>query len=121
MSRPARVYDRLRDDNGDELLLADLWPDPDRRDYALLRLAYRVAMQPGPGEPTPERDRLGVTPTQARMLEGLSHGLGREGTAELCGVTLESVKTQLQLVRRTLGAKDSTHAVAIALRHGIIR
>ncbi len=96
-----------------------LWPDPDRRDAALLRCLEDVYRAEGecPAEP---RDSRQVTAAELRALEGFSHGLGRTGTADALGVTLETVKTLTVRARRKLQAKDTTHAVAIAIRRGLI-
>jgi DNA-binding NarL/FixJ family response regulator len=62
-----------------------------------------------------------LTPTQVRVLEALSRGLGDNGAADVLGVTTESVKTSSQLARRKLKAKNTTHACCEALRQGLIR
>ena len=94
------------------------WPDPDRRDAALLRCLEDVYRAEGL-RPAPPR-ATGVTAAELRALEAFSHGLGRTGTADALGVTLETVKTLTVRARRKLRAKDTTHAVAIALRRGLI-
>ncbi len=90
-------------------MLDELWPDPDRRDEALLHCLLDVV----------EHEVL--TPMQVRVLQGLSQGLGREGTADLLGVGVETVKTHLKYGQRALGAKDTAHACCEALRQGLIR
>lgn len=58
-----------------------------------------------------------------RQLEALSyhsHGLVESECADAMGVSCETVKTHLEVARRSLGAKTTTHAVAIALRLGLI-
>jgi len=91
--------------------LEELWPDLDRRAAALERLARDVS--------GPERD-CNLRPSELRVLEALSHGLGRSGAVEVTGYTLETVKDLLKRSKRVLGAKDTTHAVAEALRRGLI-
>lgn len=90
-----------------------MWPDADRRDDALLRLLARV------DNTLPRRDSL--APMETRVLEALSHGLGYKGAAEVLGVGIETVKSDVVRARRALQAKDATHAVAIALRSGLIQ
>lgn len=91
--------------------LTDLWPDPDRREAALLRLADRLAK--------PDRELL-LSSMDLRCLEGMSHGLGRKGTAQVLGIGEETVADHLTRARRTLQAKDTTHACCEAIRQGLI-
>ena len=95
-----------------ELLSLDEWPDPDLREDALMRTLIRVYAQPDPREV--------LTPRELEVLVGLSRGLGRQGTADLLGVSPETVKAQSVTARRALRAKNTTHAVAEALRRGLI-
>jgi DNA-binding NarL/FixJ family response regulator len=88
-----------------------LWPDPDRRHDALLRCLVDVYID--------EHELL--TERQRRVLEAFSYGLNREQVAEALGVELETVKHHLRLATRALAAKSTTHAVALALRQGLIR
>lgn len=62
-----------------------------------------------------------VTPGQVRILEALSHGMGYKGAADLLGLSPETIKWQAQGARYRLRAKNTTHAVAIALRKGLIK
>jgi DNA-binding CsgD family transcriptional regulator len=89
--------------------LEALWPDPDRRVAALARLAERMAR--------PER---ALTAMEVRCLQVLSHGSGNEAGAVLLGIGVEAFKDHTKRARRVLKAKDSTHAVAQALRLGLI-
>lgn len=92
--------------------LEHLWPDPDRRDEALFRVAVAIGRA---------HERTHLTPMEVRVLEALSHGLGREGAAEVLGVTVETVKSWTLQARRVLRAKNTTHACCEALRQGLIR
>lgn len=49
-----------------------------------------------------------------------SHGLDYAMIAATLGKDEDTVRTQLKSARRRLGAKNTTHAVALALRAGII-
>ncbi len=99
--------------------LERVWPDADRRHDALLRCLQDIYLAEG-SAPAATRDPHEVTDTELRALEAFSHGLGRTGTADALGVTLETVKTLTVRARRKLRAKDTTHAVAIAIRRGLI-
>jgi len=64
-----------------------------------------------------------VSPLSGRerdVLRCRSHGLNAPMTAETLGIGLETVYTHLGTARLKLGAKDSTHAVALALRQHLI-
>ena len=87
------------------------WPDPDRRDAALLRCLERTYRSQHLVQPTP---------SQLRVLAALSHGVDQRGAAELLGITFETVKTQLRDAKRRLGCKTTAHAVAEALRRDLI-
>lgn len=90
--------------------MAAEWPDADRRDAALLWAACDA-----------HSANVTLTPAERRCILGMSHGLGRQGVADAWGIDVESVKSQLRTARAKLAAKDTTHAVALALRYGIIR
>jgi DNA-binding NarL/FixJ family response regulator len=101
--------------------LEHLWPDPDRRDGAQARIARRMNGL----HPFPERGRhcpvkLEPSATELRVLQAMSYGLGRQGAADVCGVSLNTVMTQLQSARAKLRAKNTTHACCEALRQGLI-
>lgn len=96
--------------------LAELWPDDDRRDAAVEHLLARITL-----DDTIRAARGGpLTPKQREVLVCLSHGTGRNGAADLMGCNLETVKSHLRQLKRTLAAKDNAHAVAIAIRTGLI-
>ncbi len=65
------------------------------------------------GKPEPTEKEL-------RLLEALSHGLDYHHAAVVCGCSVESAKTRSKAVRYKLRAKNSLHAVALALRQGLI-
>lgn len=69
---------------------------------------------------TAAHGRSELTATELACLRGLSHGLTTGGVADLTGRGAETVKTQLRSARYKLAAKNSTHAVASAIRQGLI-
>ena len=66
----------------------------------------------------PRRDVL--TAAQCETLRYLSHGLTEPMIAEARGVSLYTVKDHTSHARQRLAAKNTTHAVALALRLGLI-
>lgn len=80
------------------------WPD---------RLLASIAAEPRSlGEPSPE---------ELRVLEALAAGCTVRQAADMLGRRYETVQNQLHDARFILGAKNSTHAVALALRRRLIR
>ena len=61
-----------------------------------------------------------LTAHELRMLSGFSVGLNEKGVAELCGVTFQTVHVAMKSAKRKLRAKNLPHAVALALRAGLI-
>ena len=92
--------------------LDDLWIDDDRRDGALTRLWAKVTVD------APQRGSL--TEAERLTLQAFASGCQRREAAVVLGVTPEAVKSRLLRARRTLGAKNTTHAVALAFRRGLI-
>lgn len=66
-----------------------------------------------------ERDTP-LVPSEVRVLEALSRGLGYRGAAEVLGWSTYTVMWSSKCARRKLAAKDTTQAVAEALRRGLI-
>ncbi len=62
-----------------------------------------------------------ITTRELTALQLMSHGHDYQETGREMGVNKETVKTTLARARRKLGAKNTTHAVAIALREGMIQ
>ena len=90
-----------------------LGPDPDRDDEGMNRLLRRVHTQ------AEQRDTL--TPRECEVLQAFAFGLGRRGVASVLGIAETTVDRRLVSARRALRAKNKPHAVAEALRRGLIR
>lgn len=98
------------------------WVDPLRREEALYRLARALGKRSlediyvdGKKLSTEE-----LTEAEIRIVNALSHGVGQQGVADILGLSIFTVKTHLKRIKAKLGAKDSIHVVAKALREGII-
>lgn len=62
-----------------------------------------------------------LAPREVRVLDGVARGLtNRAIAADLC-LSEHTVKSQVARILHKLGAADRAHAVAIAMRAGIIR
>jgi DNA-binding NarL/FixJ family response regulator len=98
-----------------------LMPDPDRRDEALLRVLCRVHRTDGQCTSTPrQRSRDDLTDGDRLVLQTLSRGLTVTQASDVLGIPYETVKSRLRKSCRVLRAKNSTHAVANAIRAGLI-
>lgn len=90
--------------------LRQLWPDEDRRTDALARVAERMRAQ----------DERPLTRSELLALGAASHGLGWREAADALGWTPETVRSVLQDARRKLAAKNTAHAVALAMRQRLL-
>jgi DNA-binding NarL/FixJ family response regulator len=61
-----------------------------------------------------------LTNQELEVVKGISHGLGNAEIAEVFGISTETVKTHVRHVLSALRAKNRAHAVAIAIREGLI-
>lgn len=69
----------------------------------------------------PERPRPhGITKRQCQVLLCASHGLQTKETAVVLGLAVDTVNDHEASARRKLAAKNMAHALAIALRAGLI-
>jgi DNA-binding CsgD family transcriptional regulator len=69
------------------------------------------------GEPT---SVMLLTRRETQVLQLAADGQTRKEVALVLGVSLHTVKTQGNMAREKLGASNTSHAVAIALRQGLI-
>jgi DNA-binding CsgD family transcriptional regulator len=61
-----------------------------------------------------------LTDRELDVLRAASVGLERRAVADLYGISPETVKMHSTAARRRLRAKNTTHAVAIAIRAGLL-
>ena len=62
----------------------------------------------------------GLTAVEAETLRCLRDGMGYAEAAELLGVSVPTVKARVEKARGKLGARNATHAVALALQRKLI-
>jgi DNA-binding NarL/FixJ family response regulator len=63
---------------------------------------------------------LALTPREAEVLSLVARGFGNKEIGDVLGTAPGTAKAHVQSILSKLGAKDRTHAVAIAFRRGII-
>jgi DNA-binding NarL/FixJ family response regulator len=63
---------------------------------------------------------VALTPRESEVLSLVARGFGNKEVGDVLGTAPGTVKAHVQSILSKLGAKDRTHAVAIALRRGII-
>ncbi len=61
-----------------------------------------------------------LSPRQREVLQHVANGLCVKQAAERAGIQYSTAKTHLQVTYLKLGASGDAHAVAIALRKGLI-
>jgi DNA-binding NarL/FixJ family response regulator len=71
-------------------------------------------------DPATNGNGSAITPRQREVLQLVADGLGTDGTAQRLALSTETVKTHTKATIRRLKASDRAHAVAIALRSGLI-
>jgi DNA-binding NarL/FixJ family response regulator len=84
------------------------WDDPDRRDAALVRVGERIASS-GP-----------FPPRELAVLFLLSHGMRHAEIGGTLGVSRATIDRDVETSVARLDAQTSAHAVATALRLGLI-
>ena len=104
------------------MTLEELMPDEDRREVALGGLAIVVEhadeIYPDRSAPGPESDHQ--RPRYLDILQEMSYGFDRKETGRRLFLSPQTVMSHTKRARRELGAKNTLHAVAEALRRGLI-
>jgi len=111
-------------------------PEPDPRKVfvgklmvALIRRGWRPPRQMPPRgmnrllddlDNIPYNSTLELTPYEARVLSMFAAGHDYRSIAAERGVAFGTIQTQAKHIRAKLGAENTTHAVAIAIRRGVI-
>lgn len=67
------------------------------------------------------RSAIGLLPREAECMEWLASGVAAEDAATKMGLSTETFEGYLGSAKRKLGAATLTHAIAIAMRHRLIR
>jgi DNA-binding CsgD family transcriptional regulator len=100
----------------------ELMPDADLRDDALERIGAVVehAEEIWPRLFPGDERRVMLSAGERDVLQEMSLGLSREEAAESLLISVETVKMRLKGARLRLDAKSTLHAVAEALRRGLI-
>lgn len=64
--------------------------------------------------------RFELQPREEQVLFALADGLDNREIGEELHISAETVKTYMKRVLRVMGARNRTHAVALAYHHGIL-
>lgn len=80
--------------------------------------AYAVAR---PSVPAPRRDEPALTERELEVLAGMCEGRSNIEIGRALFLSEDTVKTHARRLYRKLGAADRAHAVAIAMRRGLVR
>ena len=67
-----------------------------------------------------DRVELPITPRMLDALAAMSRGLSYDEAAAEMNVGLETIKEHLKRARRRLDARNTNHAIAEAIRRGLI-
>ena len=96
-------------------------PRPDDRIVEAISLDIaRVTRERGLWGNKPTTPTLQLSGGEERALRLMAEGLTTPQAAKRAGVGMETVKAQLAAARAKLGARTTTQAVAMAIRHGMI-
>jgi DNA-binding NarL/FixJ family response regulator len=68
-----------------------------------------------------QHEDASLSPRDERLLEFISNGMTDERIGEELHLSAETVRANVRKVVRTLGARNRTHAVALALKTGVIQ
>lgn len=65
------------------------------------------------------QERL-LTHRQSEVLLWIARGLPYKQAAKTLGISAQTVKNHMEVVRQKLGAYNTPHAIAIAIRGGLV-
>jgi two-component system response regulator DesR len=71
-------------------------------------------------DPATNGNGSALTRRQREVLQLLADGIATDGVAKRLGLSAETIRTHMKASIRRLNASDRAHAVAIALRSGVI-
>jgi DNA-binding NarL/FixJ family response regulator len=97
--------------------------DPRDLASALRLVAQGAVYRPVNGGQEPrerEADKVGLTPSEQRVLEALARGLSNKEIAEELWLTRQTVKFHLTNIYRRLGVTNRTEAVRHAYKHRLV-
>jgi DNA-binding CsgD family transcriptional regulator len=79
-----------------------------------------LRFEPPPAAVEPTQWSLALTPREVEVLKLGADGATSEEIASALHLTEHTVKSHLKRIQGKLGARNRTHAVAVALRSGLI-
>jgi DNA-binding NarL/FixJ family response regulator len=92
----------------------------DERRYVDAELAPVLATPRGRLKHWPESTGQPLSRREYQVLQLIADGLENQAIAKVLFVSVETVRTHVKSILRKLGARDRTHAVAVAFRTGVL-
>jgi DNA-binding NarL/FixJ family response regulator len=92
----------------------------DERRYIAASLAPVLAAPRGKLKHWPGVTQQPLSRREYQVLQLIADGLENQAIAKILFVSVETVRTHVKSILRKLGARDRTHAVAVAFRTGVL-
>jgi DNA-binding NarL/FixJ family response regulator len=92
----------------------------EERRYLDSRLAPVLAAPRGKLKHWPGPTQQPLSRREYQVLQLIADGLENQSIAKILFVSVETVRTHVKSILRKLGARDRTHAVAVAFRTGVL-
>jgi DNA-binding NarL/FixJ family response regulator len=92
----------------------------EERRYLDAKLAPVLAAPRGRLKHWPAPTRQPLSKREYQVLQLIADGLENQSIAKILFVSVETVRTHVKSILRKLGARDRTHAVAVAFRTGVL-
>jgi DNA-binding CsgD family transcriptional regulator len=99
---------------------ADVLARYDARIAGFAVIARRRGLQSGEVDPVEPAVNQSLTRRELQVLRLIANGLRTAGVARNLGLSEETVKSHLVNLRHKLGARNRSHAFAVAYRLGLI-
>ena len=69
----------------------------------------------------PLQDTPSLTPREVEILTWMSRGKSRWEAGVILGISEDTVRVHLEKARYKLGASNTTHAISLAIKFGLLR
>jgi DNA-binding CsgD family transcriptional regulator len=103
-----------------QLLIAQGWNPPRPTDRIICAIADDIERATQNRQGFCSTPSLTLAPSELRAIGLAATGLTVQEAADYAGISFDAQKDQIAAARMKLGAKNTAHAVAIAIREGIL-